>query len=201
MEEHMQPCPNTTTISSGRRPALLLSFAMAGALVATAVGPTPAAHAATATAPPAATAAEPSASAPLEGDPHAQDVRGALELIESVPYDVLVQGDAATAAWFRENGPGAGAGAVDDRGLVTTQASVLGCTAAIATVIASTAFPAAKILKVKKLIGELGGVAKAVQIFWGASFSYEKLQVVGGAALALAGELIGITSVKEECFS
>ncbi|XWX58792.1 hypothetical protein ABUV78_01927 [Clavibacter nebraskensis] len=181
----MQPCPNTTTISSRRRPTLLLSFALAGALMATAAGPMPAA----------------SASATLDGDAHAQDVRGALELIESVPDDVLVQGDAATAAWFLENGPGARAGAIDDRGLVTTQASVLGCTAAIATVIASTAFPAAKILKVKKLIGELGGVAKAVQIFWGASFSYEKLQAVGGAALALAGELIGITSIKEECFS
>jgi hypothetical protein len=197
MEEHMQTCPNTTTISSRRRPALLLSFALAGALVATAAGPTPAAHSAPAPSAESST----SASATLDSDAHARDVRGALELIESVPDEVLAQGDAATATWFRENGPGSGAGAVDDRGLVTTQASVLGCTAAIATVIASTAFPAAKILKVKKLIGELGGVAKAVQIFWGASFSYEKLQVVGGAALALAGELIGITSIKEECFS
>jgi ABC-type branched-subunit amino acid transport system ATPase component len=40
-----------------------------------------------------------------------------------------------------------------------------------------------------------------VQILWGASFSYEKLQVVGGAALALAGELLGITSIQTECFS
>jgi len=101
----MQPCPNTTTISSRRRPTLLLSFALAGALMVTAAGPMPAAH------------AEPATESP-------------------------------------------------------TSASVT-----------------------------LGGVAKAVQIFWGASFSYEKLQAVGGAALALAGELIGITSIKEECFS
>ncbi|WP_317232572.1 hypothetical protein [Clavibacter capsici] len=88
-----------------------------------------------------------------------------------MPDDVLAQGDAPTTAWFRENGTGSGAGNVDDKALVTTQASVLGCTAAIATVIACTAFPVAKILTVKKLIGELGGVVKAVQIFWGASFS------------------------------
>ncbi|WP_147359930.1 hypothetical protein [Clavibacter lycopersici] len=192
----MQTCTNTTTVSSRRRPTLLLGFALAGSLVV-AAGPSPAAHAATT---PAATSSE-SAPAALDDDPRSQDLRGALELIESVPDEVLAQGDAATAEWFRENGVGSGAGTKDGSGLVTTQASVLGCTAAIATVIASTAFPAAKILKVKKLIGELGGVAKAVQIFWGASFSYEKLQVVGGAALALAGELIGITSVKEECFS
>jgi hypothetical protein len=193
MEEHMQTRISTGTISSSRRPTLLLAFAVAGALVVTATGPAPAAHAA----PTPAAELSALASSALDSDPRAQDVRGALELIQSVPDEVLAQGDAATAAWFREHGRGAG----DDRGLVTTQASVLGCTAAIATVIASTAFPAAKILKVKKLIGELGGVAKAVEIFWGASFSYEKLQVVGGAALALAGELIGITSIKEECFS
>jgi hypothetical protein len=194
MEEHMQTRTITNTISSRRRPTLLLSFALAGALVV-AAAPTQVAHAASTP----ATGSSASAPAALDRDPRSQDLRGALELIESVPDEVLAQGDAATAAWFRENG--AGAGAKEGGGLVTTQASVLGCTAAIATVIASTAFPAAKILKVKKLIGELGGVAKAVQIFWGASFSYEKLQVVGGAALALAGELIGITSVKEECFS
>jgi hypothetical protein len=193
MEEHMQTRISTGTISSSRRPTLLLAFAVAGALVVTATGPAPAAHAA----PTPAAESSALASSALDSDPRAQDVRGALELIQSVPDEVLAQGDAATAAWFREHGRGAG----DDRGLVTTQASVLGCTAAIATVIASTAFPAAKILKVKKLIGELGGVAKAVEIFSGASFSYEKLQVVGGAALALAGELIGITSIKEECFS
>ncbi|WP_146081684.1 hypothetical protein [Clavibacter michiganensis] len=68
-------------------------------------------------------------------------------------------------------------------------------------VFVSTAIPAAKILRVKRLIDELGGVARAVQILWGASFSYEKLQVVGGAALALAGELLGITSIRTECFS
>jgi hypothetical protein len=190
----MQSCTSITTIANSRRATLLLGFALAGSLFATAVGPAPEARASQFHPVTRQAAADHGA---LDAE-RAADVRAGLELIASIPDDVLAQGDEATGAWFREHGREAGD---DERLLHPTQANVLGCAAAIATVIASTAFPAAKILKIKKLIGELGGVAKAVQIFWGASFSYEKLQAVGGAALALAGELIGITSIQEECFS
>lgn len=81
------------------------------------------------------------------------------------------------------------------------RASVGGCVAAIAAVIASTAFPAAKILKIKKLIKSLGGVVEAVKIIAGASFSYEKLHALGGAASALAAELLGIDGIKKQCFA
>lgn len=182
------------TVTSGRRTRLLLSVAVAASLFATALAPAPAAHAVQ----PEPVTPSGTISQRIEDAEHAKDLQAGLELLDSIPDDVLRTGDAGTAAWFREH-----AGSADDaeRGWETMQASFLGCAAAIAMVIASTAIPAAKILRVKRLIDELGGVARAVQILWGASFYYEKLQVVGGAALALAGELLGITSIRTECFS
>ncbi|MBF4607720.1 hypothetical protein [Curtobacterium sp. VKM Ac-1393] len=60
---------------------------------------------------------------------------------------------------------------------------------------------AAKILKIKRLIDSLGGVTKAVRLFRGASFKWEKIQAIGGAAAALGAELLGIAAVKQKCFS
>ena len=36
---------------------------------------------------------------------------------------------------------------------------------------------------------------------WGASFSWEKIRALGGAAAALGAELIGVTAVRQKCFS
>jgi len=80
------------------------------------------------------------------------------------------------------------------------RASILECTGAIAVLIASTAFPVAKILKIKRLINSLGGVTKAVRIMWGASFSWEKIRALGGAAAALGAELLEVAAVKRGCF-
>ena len=116
-----------------------------------------------------------------------------LELIMSVPDSILNQGNQATQVWMEENYPSY---------LQTlTRANLWGCAGAIAAIIASTALPAAKILKIKKLIKALGGVNEAAAIIWGASFNYEKLQSLGGAAAALAAELLGIAEVQSQCFS
>lgn len=66
---------------------------------------------------------------------------------------------------------------------------------------ASTPIPAAKILKITRLIQPLGGVSQAVQIFWGVSFNYRKLKVLGGATGALAAELFGVGSIQQKGFS
>ena len=51
------------------------------------------------------------------------------------------------------------------------------------------------------LVGVLSiGLVTSISAVAGASFSYEKMQALGGAAAALAGELIGITAVKKGCF-
>lgn len=122
----------------------------------------------------------------------AEELERGLALIDEIPEFVLLAGDAALHEWMASNHPEL---------LRGTRADILGCAGAIAWLIASTAIPAAKILKIKKLINGLGGVAKAVQLFWGASFNYEKLKALGGAAAALGAELLGIAAVKQQCFS
>ncbi|AWB83094.1 hypothetical protein C3E79_00140 [Corynebacterium liangguodongii] len=85
-------------------------------------------------------------------------------------------------------------------GGISTYASVWGCTQAILGVTAGNLVGAAKLLKIKKYISALGGVGEAVRLMWGASFSYEKMMALGGALGALAGELSGVTAVRNECF-
>ena len=120
------------------------------------------------------------------------DLERGLALVDEIPEAVLVAGDAAMQDWVREHHPE----------LVTSsRADVLGCAGAIAWLIASTAIPAAKILKIKRLINSLGGVSKAVRLFWGASFAWEKIKALGGAAAALGAELLGVAAVRQKCFS
>ncbi|NII42553.1 hypothetical protein E9228_003222 [Curtobacterium flaccumfaciens] len=120
------------------------------------------------------------------------DLEQGLELISEIPDSVLLAGDAAVQSWMAGNHPDLIRG---------TRADIVGCAGAIAWLIASTAIPAAKVLKIKRLINGLGGVAKAVQLFWGASFKWEKIQALGGAAAALGAELLGIAAVQQKCFS
>lgn len=167
--------------------------------LALAIGGASAASAAPAQA--AATASQ-AASSPLAAtggatvsdEQKAADLTAFLEEITSVPDSVLAQGDEATVAWIEANTD------VDTSGSTTRDASIPGCIGSIAVAIAGVAFPAAKILKIKKLADELGGVAKAVELLWGASFNYEKVQAAGGALASLGAELIGIASIKEQCF-
>lgn len=120
--------------------------------------------------------------------PQAEDVEQALKLIDSIPDEVLQKGDKATQQWIAEHQATA------------TRASVAGCTAAIALFLGTNLVSAAKIIKIKRLIKDLGGLKEAVKIMWGASFSYEKMKAAGGTLAALAGEFFGITSIRNECF-
>lgn len=112
-----------------------------------------------------------------------------LEYMDSIPDAVLTHGDRATQAWM------------DSHPMAMDRRSFLGCAAAIAGTVASTAFPAAKILRIKKYIKELGGIREAISIMWGASFSAEKLKALSLAAGSLAAELTGISSIRSQCFS
>jgi hypothetical protein len=123
---------------------------------------------------------------------HAADLERGLALVDEIPETVLVAGDTATQQWLRANHPEL---------LTASRADLVGCAGAIAWLIASTAIPAAKILKIKRLIDSLGGVSKAVRLFWGASFNWEQIHALGSAAAALGAELLGITAVKQKRFS
>lgn len=120
------------------------------------------------------------------------DLGMGLNLITEIPDSVLVAGDESLRMWLAQSHGELLSGA---------RADVVGCAAAIAFLIASTAIPAAKILKIKRLIDTLGGVSKAVKILWGASFKWEKIKALGGTAAALGAELLGISSVQQKCFA
>mgnify|MGYP000850641693 FL=1 len=121
----------------------------------------------------------------------AEDMEQALEVIESIPDDVLLKGDAATKEWLESNQK------VNE---LNQEASVWGCAAAIAGLIGGNLIAAGKLLKIKRLIKSLGGAYEAARIMWGASFKYEKMIAAGGALGALASEFFGITQVRQQCF-
>lgn len=100
----------------------------------------------------------------------AADLERGLALIDEIPEYALLSGDVALQGWVATNHP---------EMLRDARADIVGCAGAIASLIASTAIPAAKIVKIKRLIETLGG----------------------GAAGALAAELLGISSVQQKCFS
>lgn len=122
-------------------------------------------------------------------DEAAQAMHQLLSYFSSIPDDVLERGDNALTEWQKQNP------------VPSTRASVLGCIGAVLWLVGSNVIGVAKILKIKKLIDKLGGVAEAVKIMWGASFKWEKMQAAGGALAELGTELLGIAGVKEQCFN
>lgn len=117
-----------------------------------------------------------------------QSFESLLEYYESIPEEVLLEGDDALEKWMSEN-PNA-----------MLRASVTGCVGSILWLFGSNVVGAAKILKIKQYMKSLGGVKEAVQLMWGASFSYEKMLAAGGALAGLGAELIGIDGLQQHCF-
>ncbi|KAK4149795.1 hypothetical protein C8A00DRAFT_37612 [Chaetomidium leptoderma] len=90
-----------------------------------------------------------------------------------------------------------------ERGELVARASlwkITKCVAAIVQLIGTTAVPAAKLLRIKKYIKALGGAKQAVKLMLGATSKAEKLRVGGKALVNLAAELLGISTVKKNCF-
>ncbi|CCC14054.1 hypothetical protein SMACR_08503 [Sordaria macrospora] len=147
-----------------------------------------------------------------------------FNLLDSIPDSVLESGDEALNQWFIDNDlrdPSADllldttpALEVDDldlvgdetlveRGVLVARASawkIAKCVASIVQMIATTAVPAAKLLKIKKYIKALGGVKESVKLLLGATTKAEKLKAGGKALVYLSAELLGISSVKAACF-
>ena len=86
-----------------------------------------------------------------------------------------------------------------ERGELAAQASlgkISKCVVAIVHLLGTTAIPAAKLLRIKKCIKALGGTKQAIKLVLGATSPAEKLKVGGQA---LAAELLGISTVKNNC--
>lgn len=145
---------------------------------------------------------------------HRDALTSLFDTVLSIPDDVLAAGDGAAQAWLVQHGVagpdtlGQVAVVVEKRApaeiaAVAPQASIwkiAKCVAAIVQLLATTAIPAAKLLKIKKLIEALGGTRKAVELILKATSKAEKLKAGGQALVALAAELLGISAVKNNCF-
>jgi hypothetical protein len=116
--------------------------------------------------------------------------------ILQIPDDVLLKGDAATDQWVKAN-PRSGGGAQQAS---ATEADAVKCVAAIGAILVGVLVPAAKLLKIKKLIKELGGAAQAARLLVGAGTAAEKTEAIAIALGSLVGELTGISGVAENCF-
>ncbi|OAA57319.1 hypothetical protein ISF_07240 [Cordyceps fumosorosea ARSEF 2679] len=131
----------------------------------------------------------------------------ALSAISAIPDDVLASNsDAALDAWLVANHYRTPGGLDLTTTTTSTEIEARGfwkatkCVASIMWAIGSTAIPIAKIAKIKKYIEALGGVKKAVELMLGATSKAEKLKAGGQALVSLSAELLGIASVKSNCF-
>ncbi|WP_232664812.1 hypothetical protein [Pseudonocardia sp. TRM90224] len=120
-----------------------------------------------------------------------------LEDISRIPESVLRRGDKATNDWLRRNSPASRAAFGP---LPTRAGNVVGCIASVGAVLVSTLVPAAKLLKIKTLIKELGGVYDATRLLIGAGNAAEKAEALAITLGALVGELTGIKGILENCF-
>lgn len=128
--------------------------------------------------------------------------------ITAIPTSVLLQGDAATQRWLDEHpeiAKGSGvrrvSAIVSTEGALAPAASVLSCVAAITGVIVTTAFPAAKLFKIAKLVKELGGGFKAARLIVGGATDAERSAALKETIKMLAAELSGVAAISVGCFS
>lgn len=116
-----------------------------------------------------------------------------LGAIDSIPEEVLLEGDEATAAWVQAN--------LATPTITPYWATQAACVGSIIWMLGSTVFPVAKIMKVRKYIKELGGVRAAVQQLREHNFNWESIEKAGGSLRALGAEIIGVAGVGEYCFN
>lgn len=136
----------------------------------------------------------------------------AFNAIDSIPDEVLAEGDESLNQWLVENNfrsAGIELAADDDSAVAARDFGELDargfwqvtkCVGSIMWAIGSTAIPVAKIGRIKSYIKALGGVKQAVKLMLGATSKAEKLKAGGQALVNLSAELLGIAAVKANCF-
>jgi hypothetical protein len=141
---------------------------------------------------------------------HANALENLLDGLTAIPEAALAKGDEAVNDWLIENGyrpKGAKLppkNAARDMGdapnlLVRGWWEVTKCIGAILMVIGSTAIPIAKIGRIRAYIKALGGTREAVELLLKASTWEERIRI-GGTSLALLGsEILGISTIMNNC--
>ncbi len=128
-------------------------------------------------------------------------VENALRVLESIPEDVLLQGDQATVAWLESNYNASPEAAPYAFNLAQ-------CSYGILIAIGSNAVAAAKIIKIKRIVDKFGGVGKVIDKLQakkkqGKKFKTALVEVfeeggIGGGALA--AEILGVDKVIQNCW-
>lgn len=121
-----------------------------------------------------------------------------LTYVARIPDRVLRQGDAATNEWIRNNARGDQSRRASAGG---AESDALGCIGAVGAILVGVLVPAAKLLKIKQLIKDLGGAISAARLLVGAGTVAEKTEAIATALGFLVAELIGIKGVRDNCFS
>lgn len=121
-----------------------------------------------------------------------------LRIIDEIPDEVIEAGDPAVQTWVRDRYPSA----TENDSLVHTMGpwQAAKCTGAILVAIGSAAVPAAKLLKLKRFISEVGGVRKAAALLIKVARGEEQLAELGPVIGSLGAEILGITAIRENCF-
>ena len=125
-----------------------------------------------------------------------------LTTILSIPDDILLAGDNATAAYLKPLLPNNPIHPGEDPTSGPANLDfwdTLKCAAAIVAFIGTNIVSAAKLLRIKKYIEALGGVRAAAELLLKASTWEERLRIGGGALVGLAAEFFGFSLITNNC--
>lgn len=134
----------------------------------------------------------------------AEQLEELLGIIDDMPDEVVAAGDRSVQEYLQDNYPDLAAQAQAAEvgpGQAKTFGwwHALGCAAAITVALASGAIPYLKIVKLKKFIEKAGGVRKAAYLLIRVATGHEKLEHLGPVLGSLAGEVLGIDSIRHHC--
>jgi hypothetical protein len=114
-----------------------------------------------------------------------------FEFVENIPDSVIDEGDTAIKNYVQEWR----SGSVQAAGM----GDVAKCAGAILVAIGSAAIPAAKLLKLKRFIKEVGSVRDAAILLLRVARGEEQLSELGPVIGSLGAEILGIDAIRKNC--
>ncbi|KAI9778106.1 MAG: hypothetical protein M1816_004270 [Peltula sp. TS41687] len=124
-----------------------------------------------------------------DDDKSLKSLEDAFAVLQVIPDEVLEAGDEAKTKWVQEHYPGKGETGLEKRADIV---EIGQCAREIATNV-----PAAKLLKLKKILKKLGGIKKAIKKLFNAR---KNPKAARGAVKELIDFILGISDIKKECW-